>query len=111
MTNRCSLWRVLHIQIKAPRRFHIGVFPEHTRPAGQANSTDAEARRVQHPGTVHVRETSATRSLGRLLGGSLVSLKMKCLLSIPHIVAVSALPASQAAPLCVSPEHGRYRRG
>jgi hypothetical protein len=33
-----------------------------TRPAGQANSTDAEARRVQHPGTVHVRETSATRS-------------------------------------------------
>ncbi len=29
---------------------------------GAANSTDAEARRVQHPGTVHVRETSATGS-------------------------------------------------
>jgi hypothetical protein len=60
MTNRRSLWRVLHTQIKAPRRFHIGIF-QCTRPTGQANSTDTEARRVQHPGTVHLRETSATR--------------------------------------------------
>ena len=46
---------------KRPAGFISGYF-RCTRPAGQANTTDAEARRMQHPGTVHMRETSATRS-------------------------------------------------
>jgi hypothetical protein len=46
---------------KRPAGFISGYSGAHVR-RGQANSTDAEARRVQHPGTVHVREPSATRS-------------------------------------------------
>ena len=49
------------IQIKAPRRFHIGVFPLHSS-GGAGNSTDAEARRMQHPELFTCAKPSATRS-------------------------------------------------
>jgi hypothetical protein len=50
-------------------------------------------------------------SLGRLRRSSLLALKLKRLLTIPPILAVSALLARQAAPPTSGPEQGRYRRG
>ena len=47
--------------------------------------------------------------LVRPLCGGTLPLKTQRLLPIPHIVAVSALLASQVAPLWAGPEQGGYR--
>jgi hypothetical protein len=60
-TNRRSRGAFYIYRSKRPAGFISGISGAHVR-RGQANSTDAEVRRVQHPGTVHVRETSATLS-------------------------------------------------
>ena len=76
----------------------------------QAHDRDSQVRvQLLCIGLARRSRLNLALSLGCLLCGRILSLQTKRLLTIPRTMAVSALLASQVAPLCPGPEQGRYR--